>query len=64
LTQIDEVWISDITYVSMRHKFMYLTAVIDGYSRYVLSWRLSNTLDRRFWENAFLLILLGCGSAA
>jgi len=48
LTHIDEVWSSDITYVPMRHGFMYLTAVIDWYSRYVLSWRLSNTLEGRF----------------
>jgi putative transposase len=48
LTQVDEVWSSDITYVPMRHGFMYLTAVIDWYSRYVLSWRLSNTLDGGF----------------
>ena len=48
LTRIDEVWSSDITYVPMRHGFMYLTAVIDWYSRYVLSWRLSNTMDGGF----------------
>jgi putative transposase len=48
LTRIDEVWSSDITYVPMRHGFMYLTAVIDWYSRYVLSWRLSNTMDVGF----------------
>jgi putative transposase len=48
LTHIDEVWSSDITYVPMRHGFMYLTAVIDWYSRYVLTWRLSNTLEGRF----------------
>ena len=48
LTRVDEVWSSDITHVPMRHGFMYLTAVIDWYSRYVLSWRLSNTLDGGF----------------
>jgi len=48
LTRVDEVWSSDITYVPMRHGFMYLTAVMDWYSRYVLSWQLSNTLDGRF----------------
>ena len=48
LTRPDEVWSSDITYVPMRHGFMYLTAVIDWYSRYVMSWRLSNTLDVGF----------------
>jgi putative transposase len=48
LTHVNEVWSSDITYIPMRHGFMYLTAVIDWYSRYVLSWRLSNTLEGRF----------------
>jgi putative transposase len=48
LTRVDEVWSSDITSVPMRRGFMYLTAVIDWYSRYVLSWRLSNTLEGRF----------------
>ena len=44
----DHVWSTDITYVPMPRGFMYLTAVIDWYSRYVLSWRLSNSLDGRF----------------
>ena len=44
----NEVWSSDITYIPMRRGFMFLTAVIDWYSRYVLSWRLSNTLEARF----------------
>jgi putative transposase len=48
LTHVNEVWSSDITYVPMKHGFMYLTAVIDWYSRFVLSWRLSNTLEGRF----------------
>ena len=52
LTRADEVWSSDITYVPMRRGFMYLTAVIDWYSRYVLSWRLSNTMDVGFCSEA------------
>jgi len=48
LTHVDEVWSSDITYVPMRRGFMYLTAIIDCYNRYVLSWRVSNTLNGRF----------------
>jgi len=48
LTHVNEVWSSDITYVQMKRGFMYLTAVIDWYSRYVLSWRLSNPMDVRF----------------
>jgi putative transposase len=48
LTRPDEVWSSDITYVPMRRGFMDLTAVIGWFSRYVLSWRLSNTMDVGF----------------
>lgn len=44
----DQVWAIDITYIPMRHGFLYLTAVLDWYSRYVLAWRLSNTMDGRF----------------
>jgi putative transposase len=44
----DQVWSTDITYVPMPSGFMYLAAVIDWYSRYVIGWRLSNTLDGSF----------------
>ena len=44
----DQAWSSDITYIPMDQGFMYLTAVIDWYSRYVLFWSLSNSLDGRF----------------
>jgi putative transposase len=44
----DQVWSTDITYVPMPTGFMYLAAVIDWYSRYVIAWRLSNTLDGSF----------------
>jgi putative transposase len=44
----DQVWASDITYIRMHRGFMYLTAILDWYSRYVLAWRLSNTLDSSF----------------
>jgi len=48
ITRPDQVWSTDITYVPMRHGFLYLVAVMDWYSRYVLSWRLSNTLEGSF----------------
>ena len=48
IERVDQVWSTDITYIPMPNGFMYLTAVIDWYSRYVLSWRLSNTLDVAF----------------
>jgi putative transposase len=52
----DQVWCSDITYVPMAYGFMYLVAVMDWWSRYVLAWELSNSLDSEFciraWTNA------------
>ena len=44
----NEVWATDITYVPLAHGFIYLVAIIDWFSRKVLSWRLSNTLDTTF----------------
>jgi putative transposase len=44
----DQVWSTDITYVPLASGFMYLAAVMDWFSRYVLAWRLSNTLDGSF----------------
>lgn len=43
-----QVWSADVTYVPMAMGFMYLAATIDWYSRYVVAWRLSNTLDGSF----------------
>jgi len=48
ITHPNQVWSTDITYIPMSKGFMYLVAVIDWYSRYVLSWELSNTLDGNF----------------
>jgi len=44
----DQVWSIDITYIRMKAGFMYLVAVMDWFSRYVLSWRISNSLDTLF----------------
>jgi putative transposase len=44
----NQVWSTDITYIPLRGGFVYLTAVLDWYSRYVLAWRLSNSLDSAF----------------
>lgn len=48
----NQVWSTDITYLPLPKGFMYLVAVMDWYSRYVLSWRLSNTLDSGFCIDA------------
>lgn len=48
----NQVWSTDITYIPMNRGFVYLTAIIDWYSRFVLSWRISNTLDSDFCVDA------------
>jgi len=52
ITRPNQVWAADITYIPMSRGFLYLVAIIDWYSRYVLSWRLSNTLDVGFCVEA------------
>ena len=52
ITRPNQVWAADITYIPMARGFMYLVAIIDWYSRYVLSWKLSNTLDADFCVEA------------
>lgn len=48
----DQVWTADICYIPMARGFLYLVAIMDWYSRKVLSWRLSNTLDTEFCVDA------------
>ena len=48
ITRPNQVWATDITYVGLAQGFMYLVAILDWYSRYVLSWRLSNSLEESF----------------
>jgi putative transposase len=45
ITRPNQVWAADITYLPMARGFLYLVAIMDWYSRYVVAWRLSNTLD-------------------
>ncbi len=52
ITRPNQVWAADITYIPMARGFLYLVAIMDWYSRYVLSWRLSNTLDADFCVEA------------
>lgn len=48
ITRANQVWSTDITYIPFARGFFYLVAVQDWYSRKILSWRVSNTLDERF----------------
>jgi len=48
ITRVNEVWGTDITYIRMRHGWLYLVAIMDWVSRYVLSWETSTTLEVYF----------------
>jgi putative transposase len=52
IEKVDQVWSTDITYIPMAKGFVYLIAVMDWFSRFVLSWRLSNTLETSFCTEA------------
>ena len=52
IDKVNQVWTTDITYIPMARGFMYLAVVMDWHSRYVLSWRLSNTLGTDFCVDA------------
>ena len=57
ITRPNQVWAADITYVPMPTGFMYLMAIMDWFSRFVLAWQLSNTLEGRFCLEALRLAL-------
>lgn len=52
VTRPNQVWSTDITYIRLMQGFIYLVAIIDWYSRYVLSWEISTTLDKEFCMKA------------
>lgn len=61
IDRVDQVWCADITYIPMSSGFMFLVAVMDWFSRFVLAWRLSNTLESDFCLAALEEALsLGC----
>jgi putative transposase len=59
IVRVDQVWSTDITYVRLRHGFVYLVAILDWYSRYVLAWELSVTVDGQFCLAALESALAG-----
>ncbi len=58
VTRINQVWSTDITYIRMAKRFVYLVAVMDWYSRYVLGWGLSMTMELDFCVEALKRALL------
>jgi transposase InsO family protein len=57
LTDTDQLWRADITYVRLRHEFVYLAAVLDAYSRRVIGWALERYLDTRLTMQALSMAL-------
>ena len=51
ITHANQVWCTDITYIPMRHGFMYLTAIIDVYSRKIVGWGISNSLTAQWCKS-------------
>jgi putative transposase len=64
VTQANQVWCTDVTYITMAHGFLYLVAIMDWHTRHVLSWRLSTTQDTNFCLEALeeALEKYGCPS--
>jgi putative transposase len=60
VTAVDQVWATDITYIPLQKGFLHLVAIVDLFSRNVLSWKLSNSLDTEFCLDT-LEIALGGG---
>ena len=56
---VDQVWATDITYIPLQKGFLYLVAILDLFSRNVLSWKLSNSLDTEFCLDALEMALAG-----
>jgi len=57
VTRVDQAWATDITYIPLQKGFLYLVAIVDLFSRTVLSWKLSNSLDTEFCLDALEMAL-------
>ena len=55
VTAVDQLWATDITYIPLQKGFLYLVAIVDLFSRNVLSWKLSNSLDTEYCLQALRL---------
>jgi putative transposase len=60
LTAVDQIWATDITYIPLQKGFLYLVAIVDLFSRHVLRWNLSNSLDTEFCLEALEMVLGSC----
>ena len=56
-TSVDQLWATDITYIPLRKGFLYLVAIVDLFSRHIINWNLSNSLDTQFCMDALEMAL-------
>jgi putative transposase len=61
ITKPNHVWCADITYIPVKHGFLYLVAIMDWATRRVLSWKLSNSMDSSFCVDALKAAILKYG---
>jgi putative transposase len=59
INRANQVWCSDLTYIRLKHGFVYLVAIMDWFSRYVLGWKLSISLEADFCIEILNTVLLG-----
>ncbi len=59
VSALNQVWATDITYITLQKGFLYLVALVDLFSRNVLSWKFSNSLDTEFCLDALEMVLAG-----
>lgn len=62
IERANQVWAIDITYIPMRNGFMYLTAIIDVYSRFIVGWQISNSLDKETQTQVLLAAIARYGT--
>lgn len=58
INRCNQVWSADLTYIRLKHGFVYLMAIIDWFSRYVLDWQLSTTMEAEFCEDVLKRALI------
>lgn len=63
ITRPDQAWSTDITYIRLKHGWVYMVAIIDWYSKAILAWRLSNTIDKYFCIEALEAALAEYGGS-
>jgi putative transposase len=64
LTDVDQLWVADITYIRLREEFVFLAAILDAYSRRVIGWALDRTIEDDLTLRALRMALARRGDRA